>query len=186
MFKSIVYVDDEDVRKIRAIAVARHGSHGEQCTRRFYENPNEEDTIGIFGEYCFAGAFGLPTKDVLKVNSGGAGDGGVDFPTPIGTIDVKTYRKAYNLLVKESDKNHPADIYVLAQFNENDNSVELLGWEWGKAVFQWPMRDFGYGLMSYYKHRSQLQPIRDLYNKIHPPASQAIITNENLKLEDFM
>ena len=87
---------------------------------------------------------------------------GIDFLLPLYfTIDVKTAKKAYNLLLEEGKV--LSDIYVLADYNGGDTF--LVGWEWGKILKQAPTKDFGYGVINHYIASEELRPMRELYNK---------------------
>ncbi len=89
------------------------------------------------------------------------GDGHVDFSTPIGSIDVKTARKAYHLLVKAWEMENAADFIVLAQFKDLEH-IEFLGWDTKEIMRLMPIKDFGYGIKNYYRHSSQLRPMSQL------------------------
>ena len=77
-----------------------------------------------------------------------------------GRIDVKTARKAYNLLVEEDKVN--ADIYVLAMYRDYTDNVTLLGWAFKEEVLDAPKRDFGYGIINHYIPKDNLHPIESL------------------------
>lgn len=112
--------------------------------------------IGLVGEYEFAFQFFFQMDTVLRPG----GDGHVDFNTPVGTIDVKTARKAYNLIVEVGKP--IADIVVLASFDDTTKRAILLGWEYGRKILQCPVRDFGYGVMNHYLPAMQLRSIAEL------------------------
>ena len=111
------------------------------------------ELIGLLGEFEFARVFNMPVDLTMRSD----GDKGVDFVTPYGTIDVKTANKAYNLIVEVGKVN--ADIYVLAQFNQDDLTVKLLGWEYGYRIENCPSKDFGYGVINHYMSAQELMSI---------------------------
>jgi hypothetical protein len=121
-------------------------------TRPYTDNPTY---VGLLGEAEFAREFGLEVDLELKRE----GDGHIDFDTSIGTIDVKTARKPWYLLMEKGSPH--ADIMVLAQLLE-DEKVVLLGWEWGSEMEKMPAKKWGYPLVSHYKVAKRLKPIEDL------------------------
>jgi len=118
------------------------------------------DLVGAAGEVAFAEEFGLE----VDAEERPAGDHGIDFQTPAGTIDVKTYRKPHHLL-REVDKPH-ADILVLAGFDDATGEAELIGWEWDTEMVKCPRKDFGYGILNHYKLADELKPISELHELI--------------------
>lgn len=142
--------------ELESLGRERHAIHKEHTTPRFFDDPNEEDIIGVYGENCFAQDFHLPMDKTLKIN----GDAGVDFVTSSGTINVKTARKPIFLFVKENEPK--ADIYVLARFSD-DKAVSLLGWEFGKEMITCPKKDFGYGITNFYKAATELRNMDSLH-----------------------
>lgn len=136
-----------DTNTIRTIANQRVSLHAQHSSCR----PLSEDYeyVGLLGEVRFAETLNLS----VDLSTRPKGDNGIDFYTPIGTIDVKTARKAYNLIVEKGKVF--ADIYVLAQYA--DDKVAFLGWEHGDEIKQCPTRDFGYGIINHYKPVSQLK-----------------------------
>ncbi len=119
------------------------------------------ESIGVLGEIEFAIQSGLALPLDQKIFS----DGGVDFVAPLRfTVDVKTARKAFNL-IQEVGK-VAADIYVLTEFNWEGERARLVGWEWGAAVRQAPTRDFGHGIVSHYIPASDLRPMAELFDRI--------------------
>ena len=141
--------------QLKKAAAARVKLHaGSKSTRAL--GPDYQ-YVGLAGERAFAVEFGIPMDLELRPR----GDGGVDFRTVAGTVDVKTYRKAYNLL-REKGKPH-ADILVLAQYNEGARAAELVGWEYDSVLVRQPAKDFGYGVVNHYLHRSKLRPMKELH-----------------------
>ncbi len=112
------------------------------------------ELIGILGEIAFAQTYLLPLDTRVRHN----GDKGVDFRTPIGTIDVKTAQKAYHLLVEVGKAD--ADIYVLAAYEAGE--VRFLGWEWGRAMTKCPVNEFRPGLHSHYLPAELLHSMAEL------------------------
>jgi len=128
-------------------------------TERFFADPDEENIISLYGEKQFAEEFECEVDLTLRPG----GDGGCDFYIKaVGTINVHTARKPFNLLVKEIDVKKNVNIYVLARFNE-DKTVELLGWEYGIRMAQRPKGDVGRkGIISHFKPREDLMPLSSL------------------------
>ena len=114
--------------------------------------------VGLKGESQFAKEFGFKIDKELRPS----GDNGIDFKSDLGTIDVKTARKAYNLIVEENKVN--SDIYVLAKYIDNTDTVELLGWAYSSEVFNAPIRNFGYGIMNHYIPKDNLRSMKLLKN----------------------
>lgn len=139
---------------IRCIAEIREIAHAGQKSSRPLSDGYEY--IGLLGEFVFAQKFGFPIDLSIKP----MGDGRKDFTTSVGTLDVKTARKAYNLL-REVDKDH-ADILVLAQYYDDLDWIRLVGWEYDLEMAKCPYRDFGYGIINYYKSASELRPMEEL------------------------
>ncbi len=134
------------------IAEQRDSLHRNDHSHRPLSNGYE--LIGILGEIAFAQTYLLPLDTRVRHN----GDKGVDFRTPIGTIDVKTAQKAYYLLVEVGKAD--ADIYVLAGYDSG--AVRLLGWEWGRAMTKCPVKEFSPGLRSHYLPVSLIRPMGEL------------------------
>lgn len=84
--------------------------------------------IGAFGEIKFEQVSGLPRYEPHSRHP----DGGIDFQSPIGNIDIKTARAAPFLAVPP-EKNFDL-IFVLAKFNLSN--VYFVGWEYGHIVKQ--------------------------------------------------
>lgn len=147
-----------DKEAVRATAQARTELHALSSSTRPLSP--DYDLVGVAGEMAFAGEFELAIDDSVRP----AGDHGIDFQTPAGTIDVKTYRKPHHLL-REVGKPH-ADILVLAGFNDATGEAELIGWEWDRELVKCPSREFGYGIANHYKPADELRPISELHGLI--------------------
>ena len=135
-------------------AKLRQQLHKDQDTSR----PLSEDYefVGLAGEIAFSELFDMP----IDLRSLAGGDKGVDFTTRLGTVDVKTARKAFNLIVEKGKV--VADIYVLASYDGKTKAAELLGWEYGSVIKTWPIKDFGYGIFNHFMTASVLKPMSDL------------------------
>jgi len=152
---------------VEQIGRMRQDIHAGHSTPRFFKNKYEEDTIGVAGERQFGIEFNMP----VDMEARKSGDLGIDFEYDGKKIDVKTARKAYNLLVKNHEITRCADILVLAKYND-DKSVDLLGWATSDEMRECPKKDFGYGIVNYYKSAYHLRPIselKDLLNIKHKP-----------------
>ena len=141
---------------LHEIADQRTGSHiGHQSQRILGDN---HDLVGVSGETIFAKYFGLKMNDDIKPE----GDEGIDFLLGLNfSVDVKTARKPYNLLLEVGKP--VADIYVLADFNDGD--PYLLGWHWGIILSQAPSKDFGYGVINHYIPVEELRSMNELLNR---------------------
>lgn len=119
------------------------------------------DVIGLAGEM----AFGRKVGTLPDLADRRGGDNGVDFVLPLCfTVDVKTARKAGNLIQPQGKVR--ADIYVLAQWDDDSKAVALLGWEWGAKLRAAPVRDFGYGVLNHYIPKTDLRPMDELVNRV--------------------
>jgi hypothetical protein len=151
----------EHIRKAAAVsielAIDRMLAHEDQYSSR----PLSEDyeAIGIFGEIEFACQFGLTIDRALRID----GDDGIDFRTKRGTVDVKTARKAINLIVEESKVYKCADILVLCQFNGFTRQAELIGWQYKDAIKNAQSKDFGYGVINKFITKENLNPMDALH-----------------------
>jgi hypothetical protein len=136
-------------------AQARHEAHKNHASSR----PLSEDyeLIGLLGELEFAQL----TGQMVDLERRLCGDKGVDFVVPLNfSVDVKTARKAFHL-IHEKGKSF-ADIYVLAKYDDEAKTTELLGWEWGIALSKAPVKDFGYGIENHYIPADKLRPMSEL------------------------
>ncbi len=129
-------------------------------TPRFFDDPNTEDIRGSLGELLFSSVYGFPVDATIRPS----GDGGIDFITPIGIIDVKTALKPYNLLVKKNEIYNPVDIYILARDHGN-GGASFVGWEYASVMKNCPLKDVGgFGIVSYYKPAGELHPMAEFDN----------------------
>jgi hypothetical protein len=148
-----------DSQKYLHVVPSRTKQHNGDSSQRILSD--KHDLVGMSGELAFGEFSGLWPDTSLKRE----GDSGVDFRIRLEfTVDVKTARKALNL-IHEQGKPF-ADIYVLAQFNEDNNSSTLLGWELGRILKGAPTRDFGYGVINHYIPAEKLRPMNALYKKL--------------------
>ena len=135
---------------IATTAARRSSLHASHASSRPLSEGYEE--VGLRGEVAF-GQFCGQCPDFADRPSG---DKGVDFFVPlIYTIDVKTARKAANL-IHEAGRPMPADIYVLAEAAD-DGAVNLVGWEWRQRLEAAPQRDFGKGIVNHFIPRDKLR-----------------------------
>lgn len=139
------------------------------------DNPYDEDIIGVKGEKAWEYLTGceMDTSDRI--------DGDMDDFTNLFiidgcpqfyTIDVKTARKPYNLLVKVSEINKPVDIYVLARYTDVTDTIDFLGWQWRTVMAHQPIKTFIL-VPSYYMHASKLQDIKKLLDHIYTYTGQS-------------
>jgi hypothetical protein len=164
---SIAIVDDQPLGEmleqlwvdlLTAEATARSQLHARP------EGPNRRvlsegyELVGLMGEGQFAKEFHQPLDLSLKLG----GDAGYDFVLPLRyTVEVKTFRKAQNLIHEQGKVT--ADIYVLAGFIDEPVRAHLIGWEWGRNLAQAPVRDFGHGVINHYIPVGALRPMEQLH-----------------------
>ena len=160
----IVDVRKNDGQQITAeqLGRSRQKTVGDHHSPRFFADPNTEDIRGALGELLFARTYNFPIDlQTRRVDGKVVGDRGLDFPTPVGIINVKTFNKPYNLLVKKKEINNPVDIYVLVRDN-GDGTASFVGWEYTSVMKDCPFGDIGgYGLVSYYKAAEKLHPMKE-------------------------
>ena len=142
---------------VRDIADKRTKIHTSHSSTRPLSK--DYDYIGVAGEVAFAKEFGLKVDVAVKPG----GDKGIDFILPIGTVDVKCYRKPYNLL-REVGKIH-ADILVLAGFDNASKEAYLIVWEYDNEMINCLTKDFGYGIVNHYKAAGKLKTIPELHKR---------------------
>ena len=116
--------------------------------------------VGVAGDLALSQLTGLAPDLSIRPD----GDGGIDSLMFIRyTVNVHTARKPYNLIHEQGKP--MADIIVLASYDDDTQSSELLGWEWGKVLEKCPVKDFGFGVLNHYKHASGLRPMSELEEK---------------------
>lgn len=147
------------MNEAESLGKARQNAHP-NGTPRYYSDINKEDTIGVTGELEFAKRYGLKIDRTIRPE----GDGHIDFKIKVIsdnkfiTFDVKTATKPYNLLIKEWEIDRCADCIILA--NYNDGIPFFIGWESKKEMKKQPKKIFSsLGIVNYYKHASELQPM---------------------------
>lgn len=142
--------------ELREIAKKRRDLHTNvgNASERFFDDQYEEDMIGIAGEDAFAERYHFE----IDMKPRPKGDKGIDFVTALGTVDVKTYRRPKNMLVKVSERwRGTAKILVLARYNKDD-TIDLLGWCYAHEVERGPS-NFGRGIMNYSKPYGEMKPM---------------------------
>jgi hypothetical protein len=140
---------------VAEVAKRRHELHKHHATSR----PLSEDyeLVGLAGEV----EFGRLTCLEPDFSDRPEGDNGCDFTLPDGReVDVKTARKAYNL-IHEVGKRF-VDIYVLARYDDATETASLIGWETGRSLSESPSRDFGHGVINHYIDAIDLKRMADL------------------------
>lgn len=144
------------------IGIQRQKLHANYGTPRLYDDPNIEDVIGAKGEKAWELLTGIPMDTLDRLD----GDDN-DFVQPLNfTFDIKTARKAYNLLVKVTDERKPIDIDVLAEYDECSDKVHFIGWQWRSVMLKQPTKDFGIGVDSHYMHKSKLRPMGEILSRL--------------------
>jgi hypothetical protein len=153
--KYTVIVDGELAETLGKKRQSGHNNYNN--TRRFFKNESEENVIGVKGEMAFAKIFGLKMDEEVRPDGDKSVDFVLQYPARDLSIDVKTARKPIYLFLKKKDAPGAADILVLAGIV--DNTVRFLGWEKKSVVMEAPTKDFGYGIVNYYKHNTELRPM---------------------------
>ena len=151
-------IDWDEAPKITAeqLGKQRQKAHP-KGTPRFFDDPNTEDIRGSIGELLFSSVYGFPVDTTIRPD----GDGGIDFTTPIGIIDVKTALKPFNLLVKKGEINNPVEIYILAR-DHGDGTASFVGWEYADVMKRCPAKDVGgKGIISHYKSAKVIRPMKE-------------------------
>tara|TARA_Y100000310_G_scaffold49259_1_gene45551 strand:- start:180 stop:617 length:438 start_codon:yes stop_codon:yes gene_type:complete len=141
-----------------ALADIRRSIHDDHASSRPLSAGYEE--IGVAGELAFEDWSGCPMDRTVRP----AGDT-CDFTIAGHTIDVKTARKAYNLIIEEGRVDQ--DIYVLAQF-ETPDGIRFLGWHWGVVMAKQPVRTFGHGIRNHFMAAAELRTMADLREGLEP------------------
>jgi len=141
------------------LAQTRTDGHNDHASQRILGQ--DHDQVGMSGEFAFGEFSGLwPDTRLLS-----GGDDGVDFRISLAfTVDVKTARKP-KYLIHEQGKSF-ADIFVLAQYDNDTKRSELIGWEWGAKLRSSPVMDFGYGVLSHYIAAEKLRPMSELSRRM--------------------
>ena len=150
--------NDDAILLIRQEADAHERLHANHSSRKLSD---DYEAIGMLGEWEFAKATGIFPDLSERID----GDAGVDFIIPLTfTVDVKTARKAYHL-IHEAGRSF-ADIYVLAEHDDQTGQTRLVGWEFGTILKRAPVRDFGYGIENHYIHRDNLRSMQELIERM--------------------
>ena len=117
----------------------------------------DHDAVGLAGEEAFAARYGYKVDREYAQR----GDGGADFATYAGSVDVKTYRKPVHLLVEQGKVR--ADFYVLAGYDDEAKEAGLLGWIERASVLAAPVTDIGgFGVQSHAVRREALHGLPSL------------------------
>lgn len=134
--------------------------------------------VGVAGELLFS----LKTGYAVNTDITPWGDGGIDFDTPLGTIDIKTLRRASQsgLLVEEGKVR--AFLYVLAEFWDEPPSVKLLGFAEACSVRNHPARRGSRDIINHRVPIETLEPMDKLYQwlkDIDPGPGKGILEMTN-------
>lgn len=139
-------------RAARVAATRESGKLGYASRRPLSEG---FEAVGVAGEIAFSLFGGMKVDEKPRSR----GDKGVDFRHSL-TIDVKTARRANNLIVEVGKVK--ADLYVLCEWDDATETATLLGWAWGWEVSRWPVDDgtlFKNGIRNHYRAASALHPM---------------------------
>ena len=117
----VVEISDDEIEYLRSVAKLRNDP------KHIKSQATEDCHLeGLVGEWAVAQFFGY---DLDTECYGLNGDGGVDFETPYGSIDVKTvnFKNPTILKVYEDMSDFKADIVVLV-YRESNKKVFIKGW----------------------------------------------------------
>ena len=146
-------------KDLRTLANQREAIHrGHKSSRPL--SPHYE-YVGLKGEQAVAEYLGLEIDTTLRPR----GDNGRDMVFRGVTIDAKTFRRPYCLLVEKGHV-HEGNVYVLVGYRESDDTTELLGWEWGSAVASAPVKDFKRGVDNHYIPAAQLRQMSTIWTEL--------------------
>ncbi len=118
----------------------RQAVHKDSENPRFFKDKSKEHKTGAAGEKAFAEEFDYPLDEREHKN----GDGGFDFVTPMGLIDVKASRIP-TLAVKTYETNRKVHVYVFAHYDPETKTAKLLGWELPPNMLKCPVEALVYG-----------------------------------------
>ena len=156
------YGKDVHIGHLKVIALERNKRLEPLSTSR--KLSEDYQLIGLCGERRFSEITGMPMSVHIKKMTG---DGGVDFPTSVGTIDVKTYAKPYNML-REVGKapEKCADILVLGRYLGPFTYpwAEMIAWEWDTVMVKQPTKMFM--LLNHKKPAKDCQRMEALYRML--------------------
>lgn len=133
-----------------------------------------EEFVDLMGRWQFAKEYCLEIDLSDPLLSGRQ----PDIVTEMGTVRVSTHRKHRYLL--RSCRKRSVDFHVLAKFaskrvgyREEEYTVTLLGWETDEEMLKCPIRMFGHGDKSHYKHVSELRSMLELNSLLKGDGIQA-------------
>lgn len=150
---------NEEMKK-EARRIVRIRQNGKENSRKKRKLSKDYDFKGALGEVGFAKLFNMEVDDSKRLD----GDDGYEFKENGYKIDIKTFSKPYNLIVEEGTV--LADIYVLCGVSKNYNFLTWYGWEDKENVLDAPKKDFGYGIINHYIHRSKLRDFEKIYMEV--------------------
>ena len=129
-------MDDDPIKELlRQEGERRYELHGGDASPDNFVRDCQY--VGLVGQRKFAEVYNQPFDWKLRPN----GDGGIDFVVPLAfSIDITASRKPKNLIQRVGKVK--ADIYVLAQYFDETDSAELLGWEYGAKLKAAPTQIF--------------------------------------------
>jgi len=114
-----------DAERLGRLRQATHATQSTGKARRLFADRNHENIIGAAGELAFATRYRLPMR---PINRTGAGDGGYDFATPIGTVQVKAARFPKWLWIDPEDLAELPPWIVQVEVDEQTLTGRLIGW----------------------------------------------------------
>ena len=131
----IITFTDAEMEQIHRLAMIRHKSAGLAVPPKFSKlSAFGIDLLGAMGEAAVSKHFEWAVSTMLFTNI----DDGIDFKTPVGSIQVKTASSNYQKTFYQQKEAFPADFGIFARLPEGlkddwepdylGNSMELVGW----------------------------------------------------------
>ncbi len=143
------------------VTLARQRDSFRQGTSHNRELAGNYEYIGLMGEWAFHLRFGYPIDMAQKPE----GDDGIDFATPLGSVDVKTATELYGLFV-EADKAAYADIFVLTRYRREDDEARMVGWCFAKDILAEKPQCSRRGVFNHYLSVKELRKIGEMESRL--------------------
>lgn len=121
------------------------------------------EVTGMAGEFALGEVLGLYPDVSVRLK----GDDHIDFNVLLHySIDVKCSKRAEHLLHAQGSKF--ADIFVLAEYNDETKAVKLLGWEWGSVLQKAKVSDMlaDDGVMAHFIRYDKLRGMPELLDRV--------------------
>jgi hypothetical protein len=120
----IIEFTESEMEQIHRLAQIRHHSAGIAVPPKFSElDAYGIDLLGAMGEAAVSKHFKWAVSTMLFSNI----DDGIDFKSPVGSIQVKTANSALQKRFYQQKKAFPAEYGIMARRVE-PNAIDLFGW----------------------------------------------------------